>query len=226
MPVALTQLNEDEALRYMGCPPEKADAPLRAAGVRVRPGGARRRQAPVGLAGAGPDLRGGRGAAGGGACSCRATTCGSTWPAVTGRRCSAPPWGPRWTAWCAGGSGWTWAGPWPWTAAPPPGVEELCDQIEGELQGQFPGCAFPFRFSPGYGDLPLAVQDGLLELLDAPRRVGLCANDSHLLTPRKSVTAILGVARGEIRAKHRSCLGCPARESCIYRKAGGHCGLS
>ena len=69
-------------------------------------------------------------------------------------------------------------------------------------------------------------QDGLLELLDVPRRVGLCANDSHLLTPRKSVTAILGVARGEIRAKHRSCLGCPARESCIYRKAGGHCGLS
>lgn len=82
------------------------------------------------------------------------------------------------------------------------------------------------RFSPGYGDLPLAVQDGLLELLDAPRRVGLCANGSHLLTPRKSVTAILGIARGEIRAKHRSCLGCPARAGCIYRKAGGHCGLS
>ena len=31
-------------------------------------------------------------------------------------------------------------------------VEELCDQIEGELQGQFPGCFFPFRYSPGYGD--------------------------------------------------------------------------
>ena len=30
MPITLTQLNEDEALRYMGCPPEKADAPLRA----------------------------------------------------------------------------------------------------------------------------------------------------------------------------------------------------
>ena len=66
------------------------------------------------------------------------------------------------------GAGWTWAGPWALDCCASAGVEELCDQIEGELQGQFPGCAFPFRFSPGYGDLPLAVQDGLLELLDAP----------------------------------------------------------
>ena len=27
-------------------------------------------------------------------------------------------------------------------------VEEVCDQIEGELQSQFPGCYFPFRYSP------------------------------------------------------------------------------
>lgn len=104
-------------------------------------------------------------------------------------------------------------------------VEELCDQIELELQGKFPGCFFPYRFSPGYGDLPLEVQEGLLHLLDAPRRVGLCANDSSLLTPRKSVTAILGISDKALQATHRSCLGCPARESCQYRKAGGHCGL-
>ena len=105
-------------------------------------------------------------------------------------------------------------------------VEALCDQIEGEIQKQFPGCFFPYRFSPGYGDLPLDVQGELLELLDAPRRVGLCATQSHLLTPRKSVTAILGIAREEIQPTHRSCLGCPARESCQYRKAGGHSGIS
>ena len=104
-------------------------------------------------------------------------------------------------------------------------VEELCDQIELELQGKFPGCFFPYRFSPGYGDLPLEVQGELLHLLDAPRRVGLCANESSLLTPRKSVTAILGISEKELEAIHRSCLGCPARESCQYRKAGGHCGL-
>ena len=91
---------------------------------------------------------------------------------------------------------------------------------------KFPGCSFPFRYSPGYGDLPLEVQGPLLELLDAPRRAGLCATQTHLLTPRKSVTAILGAADGEIERTKRSCLGCPAQGSCQYRKAGGHCGIS
>ena len=71
-----------------------------------------------------------------------------------------------------------------------------------------------------------AALEDALALLDAPRRVGLCATDSDLLTPRKSVTAILGVAQGALEQKKRSCLGCPAQGSCQYRKAGGHCGIS
>ena len=105
-------------------------------------------------------------------------------------------------------------------------VEQLCDQIELELQRQFPGCFFPLRYSPGYGDLPLTLQSSLLALLDAPRQVGLCASASHILTPRKSVTAILGVADHPIQASVRSCLGCPAHDGCQYRKSGGHCGIS
>ena len=105
-------------------------------------------------------------------------------------------------------------------------VEEVCDQIEGELQGQFPGCFFPFRYSPGYGDLPLTLQGPLLNLLDAPRKVGLCASSTHILTPRKSVTAILGIADHPIEANTRSCVGCPAHDGCQYRKSGGHCGIS
>ena len=31
-------------------------------------------------------------------------------------------------------------------------------------------------------------------------------------------------AENELEETHRSCLGCPAREGCQYRKAGGHCG--
>ena len=105
-------------------------------------------------------------------------------------------------------------------------VEQVCDQIEAELQGQFPGCFFPFRYSPGYGDLPLTLQNELLDLLDAPRRVGLTASVSHILIPRKSVTAILGVADQPIAQSVRSCLSCPAHDNCSYRKSGGHCGIS
>ena len=105
-------------------------------------------------------------------------------------------------------------------------VEEVCDQIELELQAMFPGCSVPFRYSPGYGDLPLTLQGDLLALLDAPRRVGLTASASNILLPRKSVTAILGIAQSPIERKNRSCLGCPAHGGCQYRKSGGHCGIS
>lgn len=105
-------------------------------------------------------------------------------------------------------------------------AEQLCDQIECRLQAQFPDCHFPYRFSPGYGDLPLDVNTPLLALLDAPRTIGLCATASHLLTPRKSVTAILGLSDHPIEPQKRSCTGCPAHNSCQYRKSGGHCGIS
>ena len=105
-------------------------------------------------------------------------------------------------------------------------VEQLCDQAEAILQSQFPGCFFPYRFSPGYGDLPLTLQGDLLQLLDAPRKIGLCATASHLLTPRKSVTALMGVSQAPVAPAARSCVNCPGAHSCQYRKSGGHCGIS
>ena len=104
-------------------------------------------------------------------------------------------------------------------------VEQVCDQIEEELRGHFPGCCFPFRYSPGYGDLPITLQGELLDLLDAPRRVGLTATPSHILLPRKSVTAFLGVSDRPVQRDRRSCVSCPGRETCQYRKSGGHCGI-
>ena len=225
MPITLTQLNEDEALRYMGCPPEKADAPLRAlvsgcarevlAAARPRWAwralgltfGADGVRLEGGLLLPGHDLR--EHLAG---CDRAAVFCATLGAEVDGlvRRWERLDMGRALALDCSAAAA----------------VEQMCDQIELELQGHFPGCSFPFRYSPGYGDLPLELQNPLLDLLDAPRRVGLCASASHILTPRKSVTAILGAADGPIQPTVRSCLGCPARESCQYRKSGGHCGIS
>ena len=47
------------------------------------------------------------------------------------------------------------------------------------------------RFSPGYGDLPLDMQPSILSYLDAHLNIGLAMTDSYLLTPTKSVTAIV-----------------------------------
>lgn len=49
------------------------------------------------------------------------------------------------------------------------------------------------RFSPGYGDLPLAVQPMLLASVDAQRRLGIALTNSLLMVPTKSITAVMGV---------------------------------
>lgn len=96
-------------------------------------------------------------------------------------------------------------------------VEAVCDLAEAEIRVRFPGCSFPFQFSPGYGDLPIELQDPILRLLDAPRRVGLCATDRHILTPRKSVTAVLGISDGEISPQKRGCASCTFRDRCKFQ---------
>lgn len=96
-------------------------------------------------------------------------------------------------------------------------VEAVCDLAEAEIRVRFPGCSFPFRFSPGYGDLPIELQDPILRLLDAPRRVGLCATDRHILTPRKSVTAVLGISDGEVSPQKRGCTSCTFRDRCKFQ---------
>ncbi len=224
MPITVTQLNADEVLRYMGCPPEGADAAVRSQvesctrellGM-IRPRWSWRAleiafelegvRLEGGLLLPGEDLK-----AHLAGCTRAVLFCATLGAEVDTliRRAERLDMARALTLDCCASAA----------------VEAVCDQIETELQGKFPGCSFPFRYSPGYGDLPLEIQGPLLDLLDAPRRAGLCATGNHLLTPRKSVTAVLGVAEGKIEAKKRSCLGCPAQGSCQYRKAGGHCGI-
>lgn len=64
-------------------------------------------------------------------------------------------------------------------------IEALCDLFNSGYGGP--------RFSPGYGDLPLELQKDIFAALDCPRKIGLSLNESLLMSPSKSVTAIIGV---------------------------------
>lgn len=66
-------------------------------------------------------------------------------------------------------------------------IEALCDVFCAEINNA------AARFSPGYGDLKLAAQRVLFEQLDCPRQIGLSLNDSLVMSPSKSVTAIVGL---------------------------------
>lgn len=71
-------------------------------------------------------------------------------------------------------------------------IEALCNVFCGE----WPHAVT--RFSPGYGDLPLAFQRDIFRLLDCPRHIGLSLNQSLLMSPTKSVTAVVGLKRREL----------------------------
>ena len=97
-------------------------------------------------------------------------------------------------------------------------VEAGCDGAEREIAARFPGLYLTDRFSPGYGDLPLALQRDICGVLDAPRRLGVQVGDSLLLNPAKSVTAVIGLSETPQPARVRGCGFCAMRESCQYRK--------
>ena len=103
-------------------------------------------------------------------------------------------------------------------------VEAGCDGAEREIAARFPGLYLTDRFSPGYGDLPLALQRDICGVLDAPRRLGVQVGDSLLLNPAKSVTAVIGLSETPQPARVRGCGFCAMRESCQYRKGGTTCG--
>jgi hypothetical protein len=74
-------------------------------------------------------------------------------------------------------------------------IESLCDTFNREVTEavQREGGRTRPRYSPGYGDLPLTMQKTIFTVLDCPRKIGLSLNESLLMSPSKSVTAILGI---------------------------------
>jgi len=104
-------------------------------------------------------------------------------------------------------------------------VEAGCAAAEREIAERFPGCWLTDRFSPGYGDLPLALQTSLCAALDAGRRLGVSVTESLLLNPTKTVTAVIGLAETPQAARIRGCGACALGDACAYRKGGGTCAV-
>lgn len=103
-------------------------------------------------------------------------------------------------------------------------IEQVCDLAEKEMYESFKEYNKTFRFSPGYGDLPIELQAQFLSVLDANKRIGLYANESSLLLPRKSVTAVIGLSKDKIERKKSGCISCRMYNTCEFRKRGVHCG--
>ena len=101
-------------------------------------------------------------------------------------------------------------------------TEVWCDRINERIRreaGQ-DGLYTRPRFSPGYGDLPLSLQREISRILNMPKEIGVSLTDTMLMTPSKSVTALIGVS--SIPAGHKKgfrktgCADCPASADCAY----------
>lgn len=92
-------------------------------------------------------------------------------------------------------------------------IEAFCDYINrrvGDTDYLRP------RFSPGYGDLSLACQQTLLDFLEAKKHIGLALTESRMLTPVKSVTAIIGLSNEKNKCRNKKgCMVCN-RANCPY----------
>lgn len=99
-------------------------------------------------------------------------------------------------------------------------VEAYADDICADLEksGQR---ALTERFSCGYGDFPLSAQPKILRLLSADTRLGLYTDESFLLSPRKSITAVIGITDAPAPTRRHSCANKCAHcknACCAYRK--------
>ena len=76
-------------------------------------------------------------------------------------------------------------------------IEALCDLFCHEEEARLTemGKALTSRFSAGYGDLPLELQKSIFAALDCEKNIGLTLSDSLLMSPQKSVTAIIGIKK-------------------------------
>ena len=90
-------------------------------------------------------------------------------------------------------------------------IENACDEFCCKV--------IPFtksRFSPGYGDLPLEFQKEIFKVLDCPKKIGLTLNESLLMSPSKSVTAIVGITDKKCDDK-KGCKTCDKKD-CLFRR--------
>lgn len=98
-------------------------------------------------------------------------------------------------------------------------LEEYCDRCQTEIgmEMEKEGLHLRPRFSPGYGDFDIRFQAPLIQMLDCAKTIGLTMTDSYMMTPTKSVTAVIGASDTAEKCHIKGCEVCEKKD-CIYRR--------
>ena len=98
-------------------------------------------------------------------------------------------------------------------------LEEYCDDCQekiGEEMGK-EGMYLRPRFSPGYGDFNISHQETLMRMLDCAKTIGLTMTDIFMMTPTKSVTALIGAGKLRMNCPVSGCETC-GKKDCSFRR--------
>ena len=91
-------------------------------------------------------------------------------------------------------------------------VESFLDKLEEEVCTQT-NLNKTMRFSPGYGDLDIAIQKDLIKAVGADKYLGIMVNSNNLMVPLKSITAFIGFST--VKQVFSSIyLTCPQKGNC------------
>lgn len=93
-------------------------------------------------------------------------------------------------------------------------IEAYADRAVEELKKTYP--YLKPRFSPGYGDFSLSHQTDFFRILRLGETLGLSLNDAYLMTPSKSITAVIGISDSEDSCAASKCAVCP-NTACEFR---------
>lgn len=106
-----------------------------------------------------------------------------------------------------------------WHAASAVALKAYCSQIKHEIVSSFSDGTWYLRsqIAPGYGDFPLELQEPLLRLLDAGKKLGISLTNGSLMQPEKSVVMLLGMSASPNSCMKQGCAACENTE-CIYRR--------
>lgn len=98
-------------------------------------------------------------------------------------------------------------------------IEEYCNTVNEKLREEYYKRQLYLRprFSPGYGDFPLACQMDICSALELNKRIGITLTDSCIMVPSKSVTAVIGISQKPHLCNINGCEVCEKLD-CMYRR--------
>ncbi len=99
--------------------------------------------------------------------------------------------------------------------------DQVCNSYLEECLDEF-SQSLPFvhtyRFAPGYGDLPLSLNNDLYHYMNLNKYLNISLNHG-LFIPLKTIVGICGIGK----TSKKSCMSCSKIMDCVYRKEGRVC---